>query len=362
MARQLSAVELSIIAGKVHTAPDLGSLKNGDVNKYARYKAVESQVIDTLTEEQFIELNYGLTITNQTIWSRAADINYNVQPWTITYNKPNGISRLTDWSGYATDADLPIKPLTASLIKADADLYISLQFGESANPSASVPMIGYIQQNIMQRKYLGVVLFGNNPTHTPIIIYSEDGHFNDNYELLNSRINFKLPSTSHLGQPYIVYAFMANELFHNSADANKAIWGSEVSSISGVKILPFECTRSSLSIVAMTFGDYITATAEAHPIIVNGRYFLRITIQLKYLLGGTAYVGYNARWYKESTLLSTKTGTATAGSTLTSNTTDYETTLAVYNNIMNGATSYKYQVDLNYNGTTKSLSGNITNR
>lgn len=345
MARQFHPISLVTMARTLGTKADLASLENGNVNKYARYKGLNSNVIGSLTEEQMFALNYGISVNNQTVWQRGADIGTlaSVPSWTINYVKPTTMRRLTDWCGYNDGAEFPIMELVSTEVKANANNQITLQFGTTLQPAVSVPMQCYV--NGLSNRYLGVILEKGSTK----IMFSEAGHMAADYSLLNARLTFNLPSATFASGTYTAMAFISNDIFHASGNESMAIYGSQVSGLSGVKIMPFPQTRCQVTFSSVTFDAYMpNASTNGIPYASGSRYYLRIN--LNSMLSG---VSYSATFKRNNAILGTKTGSITSSN----NHIDYETTQAVYNAIVNGDRTYNHMVTCTYQGTSKTFSG-----
>lgn len=363
--RQSFSQDLSNIARILGTENKLSALQNGNVNKYARYKGVDSSKTSALTEEEFLALNYGLTVSNQTLYEGGKSITQIMRPaWTIVYNPPMSVRRLSDWAGYAPSASFPVKPLTASSVKAYSDGTMTIVFGTGENPTGSVPMQCFLPQSaLFLNKYIGLMMQYTNGSAVTTVLYSEAGYINDDYELQKSSFTFKMPVTgTYLNDKnWTVYICLFNEIIHDSSDAKKGIFGSAIAGLqSSIKWLPFPQSESILNIKLAVFDDYLSLSSSASPYSSSGRYYARVIIVAKSVLGteSVSISGTIAGVSKSASSYSTN-GTASTTWQI-----DVSITAVVYNSMLSNPSNYSYSLNCNITSrsVSKTISGNFTSR
>lgn len=362
MARAVLTQDLTNIANILGTTKNLSALATGNVNKYARYKAVQSSKTTALTEEEFAAINYGLTVSGQTIYEGGKSITQIMQPaWNITYNIPTGTRRLSDWGGYAPTATFPIRPFTSTAVKAMSDGKISVYFATTPNPAGSVPMQAYVQAVNFNKYYLGIMAQNNNNSVVTTVLYSLSGMFNDNFEFLKTGITFKMPVTgSYLdNKNWTFYLCLFNELVHNSSDAEMGIFGSQIAQLQpSIKWLPFPNTETLINIQKATFSDYITVSGwSASPYSSNGRYYARVTFRA-IAAAGTETVSISG---KIAGVTKNASSYTVNGSTISI---DVSITAAVYNAMIQSPSNYSYSLTFNITGkgVSQTFGGSFTSR
>ena len=156
-----SAVASAIGAG----SNDVGSFcKHPNVNKWSKWKPIQSSIVTGLVEQDFINANYGLQAQEDSQiksyqWYNGTTVASIVQPSEWSYNKPYGSSaspyRLGDFRGYNHNALPPIIDVNdVDITQQNVDEYNSgaitskLWYPSFKFGSQSYQVVGHISANM----------------------------------------------------------------------------------------------------------------------------------------------------------------------------------------------------------------------
>lgn len=331
--------------------------KSSAVNMYSRYKPIRSSKSTFLADSDFEAVNYGLSVSGLTEWKRGAEVGGIISPWSISYNKPTSLFRISDFVDYSPSASFVIGEIEADEITVTSTLNITLMLRVNEQISGSVPLSAYVGTLGWAKYYLGI--YGQSKTSSKAFMYAEDGHLDDAGQITSASYSFKLPSTSLCGETYECYAILSSAPI---ASDGAAIMGSTLSGWTG-NVVPMPMTEGDIKLVAINDFD-VTSASWANQQAT--RYY--ITTRATITSNGAA-LNPTTRYYIKKGEPATSTSynysgsiyfsTIAAGGSATASS-DTQVSLADYNNIVGGVSTWYYRLEVTTSDKTVVSTGIVS--